>query len=56
MNSDLFLKLLVGGLVLWFVALLSSVVLASYHTQTLRHECIIALKDKAATDIQAVCK
>lgn len=56
MNSDLFLKLLIGAAVLWFVALLSSVVVGHYHSQTLRHECILALKDKAATDIQAVCK
>jgi len=55
-NYDRVLTFLGAGVVLWVVLATTSVGVGSYRAQSLRHDCVIALKDKSATDILAVCK
>jgi len=53
MESDTKLILFIGGLVLLFVF---SIIFGSMYERTLKNECVVALKDKPAIEIQAVCK
>ena len=55
-NYDRVLAFLLTAVVLWVIAAITSVGVSSYKAQILRHDCVIALKDKSATDILAVCK
>lgn len=55
-DYDYFIRFLIVACVLWVIGAVSSIGFTSYKSQTLRHDCVIALKDKSATDILAVCK